>query len=107
MSAVPTQRVPLECGPGTLRREPAPVTLAVAVVLGYLALPPASSHYVIMIAGGYRGVYKADLARYHKLRQRTNPGDSWTGPSSRYSGESIQSSQARGSSVIRDRCLRW
>jgi len=32
------------------------VTLAVAVVLGYLALPPASSHYVIMNAGGYRGV---------------------------------------------------
>ena len=31
------------------------VTLAGAVVLGYLALPPASSLYVIMNAGGYRG----------------------------------------------------
>ncbi|MGE5134223.1 MAG: hypothetical protein ACM32E_15140 [Gemmatimonadota bacterium] len=32
------------------------VTLTVAVILGYLALPSASSRYVIMNAGGYRGV---------------------------------------------------
>ncbi len=38
------------------------VTLAVAVVLGYLALPPASSLYVIMNAGGYRGVYNSAWA---------------------------------------------
>lgn len=38
------------------------VTLAVAVVLGYLALPPASSRYVIMNAGGYRGVYNSAWA---------------------------------------------
>ncbi|MHB1592935.1 MAG: hypothetical protein ACYCO9_17035 [Streptosporangiaceae bacterium] len=38
------------------------VTVAVAVVLGYLALPPASSHYVIMNAGGYRGVYNSAWA---------------------------------------------
>lgn len=35
------------------------VTLAAAVVLGYLALPPASSLYVIMNAGGYRGIYNS------------------------------------------------
>jgi hypothetical protein len=33
------------------------VTLAAAVVLGFLAVPPASSLYVIMNAGGYRGIY--------------------------------------------------
>ena len=38
------------------------VTLAVAVVLGYLALPPASSRYVIMNAGGYRGLYNSAWA---------------------------------------------
>ena len=38
------------------------VTLAVAVILGYLALPPASSRYVIMNAGGYRGVYNSAWA---------------------------------------------
>lgn len=38
------------------------VALAVAVGLGYLALPPASSHYVIMNAGGYRGVYDSSWA---------------------------------------------
>ena len=38
------------------------VTLAVAVVLGYLALPPASSLYVIMNAGGHRGVYNSAWA---------------------------------------------
>ena len=38
------------------------VTLAVAVVLGYLALPPASSLYVVMNAGGYRGVYDSAWA---------------------------------------------
>jgi hypothetical protein len=38
------------------------VTLAVAVVLGYLALPPASSRYVVMNAGGYRGVYNSAWA---------------------------------------------
>jgi hypothetical protein len=35
------------------------VTLAAAVVLGYLALPPASSRWVVMNAGGYRGVYNS------------------------------------------------
>src|SRR6266704_468520 len=35
------------------------VTLAAAVALGYLALPPASSLYVIMNAGGYRGIYNS------------------------------------------------
>jgi hypothetical protein len=38
------------------------VTLAVAIVLGYLALPPASSLYVVMNAGGYRGVYNSAWA---------------------------------------------
>jgi hypothetical protein len=38
------------------------VTLAVTVVLGYLALPPASSLYVVMNAGGYRGVYNSAWA---------------------------------------------
>lgn len=38
------------------------VTLAVAVVLGYLTLPPASSLYVVMNAGGYRGVYNSAWA---------------------------------------------
>jgi hypothetical protein len=38
------------------------VTLAIAVVLGYLALPPAASQYVIMNAGGYRGVYNSAWA---------------------------------------------
>jgi hypothetical protein len=38
------------------------VTLAVAVALGYLALPPASSRYVVMNAGGYRGVYNSAWA---------------------------------------------
>ena len=38
------------------------VTLAAAVVLGYLALPPASSLYVIMNAGGYRGIYNSAYA---------------------------------------------
>jgi len=38
------------------------VTLAVAVILGYLALPPASSRYVIMNAGGYRGLYNSAWA---------------------------------------------
>jgi hypothetical protein len=38
------------------------VTLSAAVVLGYLALPPASSRYVIMNAGGYRGVYNSAYA---------------------------------------------
>ena len=38
------------------------VTLAAAVVLGYLALPPASSLYVIMNAGGYRGIYDSAYA---------------------------------------------
>ncbi len=32
------------------------VTLAAAIALGYLALPPASSVWVVMNAGGYRGV---------------------------------------------------
>lgn len=35
------------------------VTLAAAVALGYLALPPASSLYVMMNAGGYRGIYNS------------------------------------------------
>lgn len=35
------------------------VTLAAAIVLGYVALPPASSLYVIMNAGGYRGIYNS------------------------------------------------
>jgi hypothetical protein len=35
------------------------VTLAAAIVLGYLALPPASSLYVVMNAGGYRGIYNS------------------------------------------------
>jgi hypothetical protein len=38
------------------------VTLATAVVLGYLALPPATSQWVIMDAGGYRGVYNSAYA---------------------------------------------
>jgi hypothetical protein len=38
------------------------VTLAAAVVLGWLALPPPSSVYVIMNAGGYRGVYNSAYA---------------------------------------------
>lgn len=35
------------------------VTLAAAVVLGYLALPPSDSLWVVMNAGGYRGVYNS------------------------------------------------
>lgn len=35
------------------------ITLAAAIVLGYLALPPASSLYVVMNAGGYRGIYNS------------------------------------------------
>jgi hypothetical protein len=35
------------------------VTLGTAIVLGYLALPPGSSLYVIMNAGGYRGTYNS------------------------------------------------
>lgn len=35
------------------------VTLAAAVALGYLALPGADSHWVILDAGGYRGVYNS------------------------------------------------
>jgi len=35
------------------------VTLAAAVGLGYLALPPATSLWVIMDAGGYRGSYNS------------------------------------------------
>lgn len=38
------------------------VTLAAAVALGYLALPPAGSLFVIMDAGGYRGVYTSAYA---------------------------------------------
>lgn len=38
------------------------VTLAAAVALGYLALPPASSLYVVMNAGGYRGIYNSAYA---------------------------------------------
>ncbi len=80
MSAVPAQRTPAAArARGTVpgararvlaalavadfrertRRPGYLVTLGVAVVLGYLALPPASSHYVIMNAGGYRGVYNS------------------------------------------------
>lgn len=35
------------------------VTLTAAIALGYLALPPASSVWVVMNAGGYRGVYNS------------------------------------------------
>lgn len=35
------------------------VTLAAAVALGYLALPPAGSLWVVMNAGGYRGIYNS------------------------------------------------
>jgi hypothetical protein len=38
------------------------VTLAAAVALGYLALPPAASLWVIMNAGGYRGSYNSAYA---------------------------------------------
>ncbi len=38
------------------------VTLAAAVALGYLALPPATSLWVIMNAGGYRGIYNSAYA---------------------------------------------
>ena len=38
------------------------VTLAAAIALGYLALPPASSVWVVMNAGGYRGVYNSAYA---------------------------------------------
>lgn len=38
------------------------VTLASTVVLGYLALPPASSLFVVMNAGGYRSVYNSAYA---------------------------------------------
>jgi hypothetical protein len=38
------------------------VTLAAAVALGWLALPPAASLWVIMNAGGYRGVYNSAWA---------------------------------------------
>jgi hypothetical protein len=38
------------------------VTLAVAVALGYLALPLPSSHFVVVNAGGYRGVYDSAWA---------------------------------------------
>jgi hypothetical protein len=38
------------------------VTLAAAVVLGYMALPPTSSLFVIMNAGGYRGIYNSAYA---------------------------------------------
>jgi hypothetical protein len=38
------------------------VTLAVAIALGYLALPLPSSHYVVVNAGGYRGVYNSAWA---------------------------------------------
>jgi len=38
------------------------VTLAAAIALGYLALPPATSLYVIMNAGGYRGIYNSAYA---------------------------------------------
>jgi hypothetical protein len=41
------------------RRPAYAVTLAAAVVLGYLALPPATSLWVIMNAGGYRGIYNS------------------------------------------------
>jgi hypothetical protein len=38
------------------------VTLVAAVALGYLALPPAGSLWVIMDAGGYRGSYNSAYA---------------------------------------------
>src|SRR6266487_3738243 len=38
------------------------VTLAAAVALGYLALPPATSLWVIMNVGGYRGIYNSAYA---------------------------------------------
>ena len=38
------------------------VTLAAAIVLGYLVLPPATSRWVIMNAGGYRGTYNSAYA---------------------------------------------
>jgi hypothetical protein len=38
------------------------VTLAAAVALGYLALPAASSLFVVMNAGGYRGIYNSAYA---------------------------------------------
>jgi hypothetical protein len=38
------------------------VTLATAVALGYLALPAASSLFVVMNAGGYRGIYNSAYA---------------------------------------------
>src|SRR5262245_16345165 len=38
------------------------VTLAAAVALGYLALPSADSLWVIMNAGGYRGIYNSAYA---------------------------------------------
>ena len=44
------------------RRPAYVVTLAAAIALGYLALPPASSVWVVMNAGGYRGVYDSAYA---------------------------------------------
>ena len=44
------------------RRPAYVVTLAAAIALGYLALPPASSVWVVMNAGGYRGVYNSAYA---------------------------------------------
>src|SRR6266536_602837 len=44
------------------RRHAYLVTLAAAVALGYLALPPAASLWVIMNAGGYRGIYNSAYA---------------------------------------------
>ncbi|MFB4313802.1 hypothetical protein [Actinomadura sp. 21ATH] len=44
------------------RRPAYGVTLAAAVLLGYMALPPASSTFVIMNAGGHRGVYDSAYA---------------------------------------------
>lgn len=38
------------------------VTLTAAIALGYLALPPAGSVWVIMNAGGYRGIYNSAYA---------------------------------------------
>jgi hypothetical protein len=38
------------------------VTLAAAVAIGYVALPPGSSLFVVMNAGGYRGVYNSAYA---------------------------------------------
>jgi hypothetical protein len=35
------------------------VTLAAAIALGYVALPPARSVWVVLNAGGYRGVYNS------------------------------------------------